>query len=271
MSYLPDVMIKAVAHGLFPLAASLNNKVDPSSPILKVTLQIRWNPGDSGSRLAFIERQLRTLSPSFEHHQCRGLKRYRVFNKGRSRRGGDSPGPPRVPSRTPRQSGIEPSMALAHLIEHAIIDFLSFITGVTRCSGATGALADQPDHFDLLVECRDLRAGQCALALAVTWLCWAAGGGSVGRAERDALAAARFALNHGNESLYYTAVARRLDWSESRAESALSTLFDLGCLGRSVFTMNFSNIPEYHVTEIGAESPASTVDSGPLRQKTQSA
>lgn len=243
MPETPDIRILSVEHGKFPAAASFNHKIDPESTILKIALEIHWDDPGASETLGRVETGLRDLSDTFAHHQCRGLKEYRVFRRrpgndgnAKRRRGLPDQGHP---------AGFDPSLALAHLIEHAIIDFQSYISGVKRCSGVTGALIDEPGRFDLLVECPDPLAGRCALALAVTWLSEIASGVALSEAERDLLAASRAVLRCAERQRTASSVAGRLGWTEGRAESALTSLCEMGCLGREPFAFNFSNLARY--------------------------
>ena len=73
-----------------------------------------------------------------------------------------------------RPQPLDARLALAHLIEHAVIDFESAITRATRISGVTGARRSPPGRFDLMVECPDPAVGRLCLALAVLSLTGAA-------------------------------------------------------------------------------------------------
>lgn len=239
----PDIRIHGVEHGALAQAAALNRKIDPAIPILKVALEIHWEDPAAAERLVSIEAGLRRFSDTISHHQCRGLRAYRVFGPateeggaGHPRRQGDGAGPP---------PGFDAALALAHLIEHAIIDFQSFITGARRCSGVTGALTDPPGRFDLMVECPDPLAGRCALALAVTWLGTIASGGDLPETEKDLLAASRAVLRCPARRRTSSAIAGRLGWTERRADRALNSLCEMGCLGREAYAFNFSDIPSY--------------------------
>jgi len=243
MSESPDIRILSVDHGEFPVAATLNSKIDPEVAILKVGIEIEWDDPDAAATLGRVEAGLRGLSDTFAHHQCRGLTEYRVFRRPPGRNG--NPKRRRGLPEGKNAAPFDPSLALAHLIEHAIIDFQSYIGGATRCSGVTGALVDEPGRYDLMVECPDPIAGRCALALAVTWLSEIASGADLPEAEKDLLAASRAVIRCGARQRTASSVAGSLGWTEGRAENALASLCQMGCLGREPYAFNFSNLARY--------------------------
>ena len=246
MSLQPDVRIVEVEFAPSSLAASLNREIAPDSELMRAALDIRWSEPEPASALARIEQRLVDFSPTFRSHQCRGPIAYHVFLRDRSGAAGDTAGDPGPASGTSAQP-FDACLALAHLIEHAIIDFESSVTEEARISGVTGARRKPPGRFDVMVECHDRHIGRLCLGLAVATLAGAADERPPGRRERETLAAVRLAYRHPGRTWTPGAVARVLGWSFPQAARALSSLHDLGYLTEFPWTVNISGVPQYRV------------------------
>ena len=252
MTLRPEVQVVQIDYGPLELAASLNRAIARDSPLLKVSLDIHWDEPDPASALDRIEMTLAAFSPSFREHQCRGPFAYHVFRKqGPPSHGvaGDDAGAEGSPAQTAKSRAQPPDarLALAHLIEHAVIDFESTITHARRISGLTGAHRDPPGRFDLIVECPDPAVGRLCLSLAVRALTGAADARPPGRREHHILATARLAYHNPGRVWTPPGVARAFDWPGDRAAAALSSLRELGYLTPLEYSMNFSGLPRYAV------------------------
>jgi len=252
MTLRPEVQVVQIDYGPLELAASLNRAIARDSPLLKVSLDIHWDEPDPASALDRIEMTLAAFSPSFREHQCRGPFAYHVFRKqGPPSHGvaGDVAGAEGSPAQTAKSRAQPPDagLALAHLIEHAVIDFESAITHAARISGVTGARRRPAGRFDLMIECPDPAVGRLCLALAVLSLTGASDARPPGRREHDLLAIARLAYHHPGRVWTPHGVARAFAWPMARADAALSSLRQLGYLAPLVDTVNISGVPRYMV------------------------
>ena len=247
MAHSPEIRIAKIQYGPLPGAPWLNPKISPHQPLLLATLDIRWEPEAPRSAVARLEDNLLTFSPDLAKHECRGEGAYRVFTARNSE----------IPDRSaavewadPAPAGGEPydgRLALAHLLEHAVIDFQCAITDAERCSGITAAHRSTSGRFDLMVECQEERIGRCCLALAVAWLTRAANGESLGTAEREVLIAARVFHGQDGRGLRAPVVARKLAWSEDRARRALTALRQVGYLDEVRSGVGSCDVPEYRL------------------------
>jgi len=254
MPSLPVLRTIKIEYGPLQAATSLNTSFSPDSRLLLATLDIEWDEPDPYGVIARLEDALLAFSGSFAQHECRGEQVYHVFlGAGRQ-----------FPARPEGASGgegapcapwpFDGSLALAHLIEHAIIDFQCAITELRRCSGVTAAYRSPGNRFDIIVECPDRRIGETCLVLALFWLVSAISGERLGPTERQVLAAARLAYGRRGEGLTSRAVARGLGWSVREAERALAALEEAGYLERIPYSFNFSGVAEYRVAGDGPET-----------------
>lgn len=239
-----EIQIAKTNYGLVPSAVSLNPCFDPAKPLFVATLDIRWEDKDPLTSIAHLEEELLRFSPSFTRHACRGDEAYHVFLKKRPETGKGERR--RVREQGPPRMEFDGALALAHIVEHAAIDFQCAITGADRCSGVTGAHREPANRFDIFLECTDVRAGRCALVLALSWVASALSGGALGEFERGVLCAARMAYQRNGGLVTPPAIARELGWPQPRAERTLAALRDAGFLDENCYTMNFSGVPEYH-------------------------
>ncbi len=239
MPTAPEIRVARIDYGPLLEARLLNPKIPADSLLLLATLDILWDPQDPAAAVARLEEELLAVSPGLALHECRGPSSYHVLAGARRL----------LRASTQRESGsrLEAPLALAHLVEHAIIDFQCDILGERRCSGITAARRAPRGRFDLIVECPDLHVGRCCLSLAATWLTSAAQGHTLGSAEREILAAARLAHARAGEPLGPRAVARALHLPPARAERVLSALSEVGYLVETRYTVNLSGVPEYRI------------------------
>ncbi|MCI0567530.1 MAG: hypothetical protein L0Z52_04950 [Acidobacteria bacterium] len=241
---MPEVSISEIQHGTLPLASRLNPRFAPDTPLLLATLKIRWAPRNPQRAIADLEKRLLAFSPGFRHHECRGMGMYHVFShaggNGKSHAGGEE----RAAS-SGKLEGFDAALALAHLLEHAVIDFLSEVTGEMTCSGITGAHRSVSHRYDLLVECRELEIGCCCLALALGWIQGLFRGHPMGSAEKDVLSLLRWMHRRASPPVFASRVAGVLGWSEDRAERALAALQQTGYLESTAYAMNLSGLPAY--------------------------
>ena len=270
MPIAPEVRIVKVEHGVSAAAAALNRKFAPDSALLRATVDIVWDEVEPLWAISRLEKVLLCFSPTFSRHECRGDEAYHVFL------GGDPGDPGTAPASSgsasqrlgpPGPSGPGPSahaaageteetlasvavpfdgcLALAHLIEHSVIDFQCAITDQKRCSGVTAAYRRPQGRFDIIFESPVRRLGMSCLALAAEWLPSALAGKPLGAPERAILAAARFLYGHPGKTLTAPELAKALCWSARAAEKTMSALGEVGYLDVTPCSFNFSGIPEY--------------------------
>ena len=242
---VPEISISEIQHGTFPQASRLNPRFTPARPLLLVTLKVRWAPKDPPRAFAALEKGLLAFSGTFRRHQCRGMGIYHVFSdaggNGGSRAGsGESSAP------SGKEEEFDAGLALAHLLEHAVIDFLSEVTGEASCSGITGAHRSVSHRYDVLVECREMEVGCCCLALALAWLQDLCRGQAMGSAEKEVLSVLRWIHRRAAPVVFASRVAGALGWSEDRVERALAALQETGYLEAAEYAMNLSGLPAYH-------------------------
>jgi hypothetical protein len=245
MPDLPVVQVIETVYGPMEQATSLNRRMARGGPLLRATLDVQWADPRAVQVLSRVEAALVAFSPSFCRHQCRGPHAYHVF--ARERPAAAVRNGRHAVAQGSRDMPFDARLALAHLIEHAVIDFESAITHETRISGVTGAHLRPPGRYDLMVECPDPAVGRLCLALAIVSLTGAADSRPPGRGERDLLATARATYRHPGRVWTPPGLARVLRWPIARAEVALSSLRDLGYLVPLSSTMNFSGVPCYQV------------------------
>jgi hypothetical protein len=242
----PEIKVTNLQHGIFEQARRLNPRFVPDRPLLVVTLEIGWAPREPRKAIAILEEKLLRFAPGLRHHQCRGPDGYVVFSAS-GRGNGVSPSDAKLNAPGARERGepYDPGLALAHLLEHVIIDSQCSVTGELTCSGVTGAHRSASARYDVLVECRELPIGCCCLALAVGWFQSLLQGGSVGEAEKESLSALKWIHRHASGVVFSTGLARFLGWSEERAERALATLYAAGYLEAQTYGVNLSGLMEY--------------------------
>lgn len=233
MSETPEIRALSLDVGPYPEARLLNPQFSRAVPMLRLRVEVSWNPQDAGAALSGLEGQLARLSPTLSRHQCRGPHDYRIL-RTQAREAG---GPPR-PGRD-----FEPGLALAHVLEHLIIDAVAFLTGAAVVSGATGALRSPRDWYDVFVECPDPGIAPLVVALPLSWLSSMIAGGSVdGEGQTTLVVARHLYLRRGAGPCDPEALSRRLMRSPGEVEAALRWLKRNGFACPVGYTMNFSGV-----------------------------
>ena len=153
----PEVRIVGRSLGPCPESLPLNADFRPDSLKLKLTVQIAWSPLNAREGLRDLGLRFERISPSFARHRCGGKGGYDIHSLL-------LPGAARV------NGGLEAGLALAHLMEHVMIDVVAFVSNPGRVSGATGAHRDASDRYDVFVECEHPVVADLAVELARAWV-----------------------------------------------------------------------------------------------------
>jgi hypothetical protein len=240
-----SIRVLASEFGWYPEIFPLNPEFRPGASAVKLTVEIDWPSADAIAALAALEAQLVAFSPSFRFHQCRGPHQYRVFvDPGNSARGAAA-------------EALEASLALAHLLEHVMIDSIAFVTDALSVSGITGAHADSRDTFDIFVECSEPVVAKLASDLGRSWMETLMVGGRLDRSPRATLELARFLYRNRTRVVDPGLVARSLGIAQGTARQALARLEAAGFACPEPQTMNLSGLSHYRLCKAPAEGAPS--------------
>lgn len=228
------IRVQSLTVGPHPEARSLNRSFRSHVPLLKLRLEIEWEPPHPEAEMRRILQPLLALSPSLRDHTCRGDARYGVLRPGEGKTG--HTGPP-----------FEAPLALAHLIEHLIMDIVAFVLEEPKISGATGAPLETTDLFDVFVEAPDPAVAGLAVHLSLAWVVRVQARASLDGLGRATLEAARYLYRERPHSVHPGAAATALSRTDREIRLALTWLESNGFARRDSFSMNFSDVPHYRV------------------------
>lgn len=234
-----SIRVLATDFGFYPEILPLHSRIRPDSPLVKVSLDIDWTSPDFRDVLAAMQRHLLEVSPSFLQHRCGGPEGYHIHGML------DDDAPARA------ESEIEAGLALAHLIEHIMIDAVAYVASETRVSGVTGAHRDCTRRFDVFVECPDRAIGSVAVTLALCWADLLARGESPDGQGRIALALARHLYLTRPAAINLVDAARSVPGSVSQLREAFDWLERSRFACPQKYAMNFSGIPFYQMCAAG--------------------
>jgi len=205
--------------GRFPHILPLNPELRPGSPMLRVTLEVEWDPPDAVPLLRSYQRELSVLLPALSRHRCRGPAHYHFANMGASEAKEET---------LARAPGVEPALALVHLAEHLAIDVIAFVTELDSVSGVTAALESSDSRFDLFVECPRSAVAPLAVYQAFSWLAILLRGDPLAGSERTILPLGRALYRRREHPLATVQLAAEADLPEGSAAEALGRLVYLG-------------------------------------------
>jgi hypothetical protein len=139
----------------------------------------------------------------------------------------------------------------AHLLEHLLLEMLSFLDRAPRLSGVTCAYQSPPERNDVFVECVDRDSGELAAGLAVAAMNAALAGEPVVPRFVDVLRCARLLRRHPAPPWPAARLARAARIPRLRAEAALEMLAAAAFVEREAYAMNFSGEPHYRFAGAG--------------------
>lgn len=140
----------------------------------------------------------------------------------------------------------EASANQAHILEHLMLEMLSYVDRLTHLSGVTCAYASPPERNDIFVECVEADSGRFIGLLAVDAMNAALAGSVLAPLYPDAIRCAREMLHSGGSRDWGPGdVARRASLPADRAAAALGIFQRLGVVTPEAYTMNFSGEPRY--------------------------
>ena len=227
----PDtLLVHHIEHGALPSALPLNPLFRKDRHRLRLTLDLGSDLRRRVRSLSPAQREaLLSFSPRLDHHDCcLGLGLGALLTTGADGRSS--------PAATDADG-----LALAHLIEHLALELLTEASAGRECHGATCALADRAERFDLFLEVSDPLLGRTAAILAAVMARDACA--SLDRLDlhlrtRDLL----IALATGDRTVMAPEdVAIDHDWTVTGAREALAALVRIGYLEARVAPLTFSS------------------------------
>ena len=224
--------VRGAVVGMHPEALALNPRFRPDASRLKLQLKIEWDSA-TPAQIRELQDSLGDLSPSLKNHSCHGPREYRVQQ------------PATLSSED--EGALEPGLALAHLIEHVIIDVVAFVTGARTVSGATGAPSDLSKPFDVFVECPDPAVARLATHLALHWIVTLLNGQSLNGTGPSALRLARHLYRHRPHTVNSCTATKEISQDPDRIVRAFEWLEDKGFACRVQYSMNFSGASYYRI------------------------
>lgn len=220
-------------YGSYPHLPEMNPAFRVGAHALKLTLEIDWRPEDPETELARVQRRLASFSPSLRRHQCRGPHPYRLFRTADGSGAADA-------------DDVEPSLALAHVAEHLLIDVIARVTQARRISGATGALKEPAGNFDVFVECPDPIVARLGVHLVFSFILDDDGDRSHESARR-LLRLGRRLYAIRPRSVCVERVAGEFGGNPEQSEEDFLALEESGFACQVPSTMNFSGLSYYRV------------------------
>ena len=224
------IRVAGVEVGLFPESLPLNPRFRPNMQRIKLEVDIEWQQEARVGALGEVEEALVEISPNLRRHECRGQPEYRILR---------APGP-RGASGEDGGEPIEIPLALAHLLEHLMIDAVAALTGEPLVSGATGARWDSRRRFDIFVECPDDALAPLVVRLSVDWMRAAIAGRRLDGTGRPALELAQDLYARAARGLDTKIWARRRGRDPRQVESALRWLEKNGFVRREETRVYYS-------------------------------
>ncbi len=213
---------------------------------VKVSLRRGGEPAIPANLEHDLEEQLAAMCPTLHRHQCRGPEEYHLHGanaEGDREQGGDG-------------HGVEHELMVAHLVEHVMIDAVSYITAAPMISGITGARRDHKNRFDIFVECPDRTVADLAARLGPAWVGELLRGARPRDASVPTLELARRFYSEQPRELSPDATAKELKKDPHEVLEAMEELVRQGFLCRSSYTVNFSGGPLYRFCKNGRGAPA---------------
>ena len=227
------IQLQSIALAPFPAAESLNPRFQTGHAKLRLTVDAE--PMLDVPDQALYARLVGAF-PGLARHHCHVQD-------------GGSP-------RDPKARGVvlvdgETTANQAHLLEHLLLEMLSFLDRVARLSGVTCAYTSPPERSDVFVECVDGESGGLAARVAVDAMNAALSGEPLSPLYPDVLKCARLLRRHAGHPWPAARLARATRIPRARAEAALEALAHAAFVERESYALNFSGEPHYRFIGAG--------------------
>ncbi len=227
------IQLHSIAFAAFPMAERMNPRFQPGHAKLRLTVDAEPAPDVPDQSLLG---RLVASFPGLARHHCQ------VQDAG--------------VKRSPRARGVvlvedETTANQAHVLEHLLLEMLSFLDHLPRLSGVTCAYTSPPERSDIFVECADPESGGLAAFIAVKAMNAALAGEPLSPLYPDVLRCARFLRRHTTAAWPAARLGRAARISRDRAEAALGILAHARFVEQESYAMNFSGEPHYRLVGAG--------------------
>ncbi len=250
MSVDGSIEVLAADYGVHPEILRLNPAFRRGAETIRLEVKVSLRRGGGAAIPAGLEHdleeQLAAMCPTLHRHQCRGPDEYHIHNANAAEapaKGGDA-------------HGVEHELMVAHLVEHVMIDAVSYITEAPLISGITGARRDHKNRFDIFVECPDRTVAGLAARLGPAWVAELLRGARPRDASLPTLELARRFYSEQPRELSPDATAKELKKDPHEVLEAMEELVRQGFLCRSSYTVNFTGGPLYRFCKNGRRDSA---------------
>lgn len=222
-----------LAFGPFAGVEPLNSRFSPGHRKMRLTVD-----GEPAAQVAdsLLHERLVEAFPGLRRHECRG---HADPPAGRATTGGIV------------LLADEPSANQAHLLEHLLLEMLSFLDRVRHLSGVTCAYTSPPERNDVFVECEDPATAGLAALVGVDAMNAALAGEPLTPLYPDVLRLARALHGEGAGAWPAARLVRTARIPLARVEPAIGVLARTGLLEHEAFTINFSGEPHYRFVGAG--------------------
>ncbi len=227
------IQLHSIAFALFPAAEPLNPRFRTGHTKLRLTVDAEPAPDLPD---ATLHDRLVAAFPGLARHHCQ------VQGDGAKR-----------PARARGVVLVEDETTAnqAHLLEHLLLEMLSFLDHVPRLSGVTCAYASPPERNDIFVECGDPESGRFAALVALEAMNAGLAGESLSPLYPDVLRCARLIRRHAAGTWPAARLGRAARIPPHRAEAALAILAHARLVEPEPYAMNFSGEPHYRFVGAG--------------------
>jgi hypothetical protein len=217
------IQVVSLGFGRYLVAEPFNPAFRAGHP--KMCLTVDVVDGGVATDAALYER-LKRAFPGLASHACRAQGR----------------------ARSPRGVVLldgEPAANRAHLLEHLVLEALSFLDGVRRLSGVTCGYETPRERSDIFVECERPESGTLAALMAVEAMNCAVRGEPLAPRFPDMLVCARELRAHAAAPWLAAGLARATGIPKDRASAALEGLSRVDVVREEDYSVNLSGEPIY--------------------------
>lgn len=227
------IQLHSMAFAPFLPAEPLNERFQRGHPKLRLTVDAEPAPDVPDQSLL---EELVACFPGLAHHHCQ-VQGAEVRRPERAR------GVVLVEDETTANQ--------AHLLEHLMLEMLSFLDHVPRLSGVTCAYTSPPERNDIFVECVDPETGGFAALVAVETMNAALAGEPLAPLYPDVLRCAGILRRQVAGTWPAARLGRAARIPPDRAAAALEVLAHARLVEPEPYAMNFSGEPHYRFVGAG--------------------
>jgi len=204
------MQIKDLCFGKFPSISDFNPKFKPGSLKVKLVLDLSLPKNLKNTAFKKLYRKIHLLFPTLDRHEC--CVSFLHGSLGSF---------PKEDLPIEQVGGVTD---LAHLLEHMIIDLVSFLSQMRTVSGITCGYKTPLNRFDIFVECKDRKVARFSCHFSLSLLKEFLSGRRLSKRHYRIIQLAKYVYDNPSLVFYPEEISSSLGWRKTYTQDRIKDL-----------------------------------------------